>query len=288
MEGKMFGYITVNKEELRLREWKEYHAYYCGLCRALKKEAGNNARLILTYDMTFLILILTGLYEPESKCYQQRCAVHLGQQEKICENKFSFYAADMNILLSYYNLLDDWEDERKVLRRVLAKLLEKPCQKIAKKYPRQNQAILQYLKNLKQCEQNQEKNPDLPAGYTGELLGEIFVWKQDEWTDSLFSMGYHLGKFIYLMDAYEDLEKDKKSGNYNSFSLYFIEKGIKETEREQTCYQILRMIVAEAAKEFERLPILKNSEIIRNILYSGIWMNYERVRQQRVKGITEK
>lgn len=270
----MFGYITVNKEELRLREWKEYHAYYCGLCRALKKEAGNNARLILTYDMTFLILILTGLYEPESKCYQQRCAVHLGQQEKICENKFSFYAADMNILLSYYNLLDDWEDERKVLKRVLAKLLEKPCQKIAKKYPRQNQAILQYLKNLKQCEQNQEKNPDLPAGYTGELLGEIFVWKQDEWKDSLFSMGYHLGKFIYLMDAYEDLEADIKKELYNPWIFYR-----NQTDFEKFCLETLHMMAAECAREFEKLPILMDAEILRNILYSGLWSKYEMIQK---------
>lgn len=288
MRSRMFGYITVNKEELKLREWKEYHAYYCGLCKALKKEAGTNAKLTLTYDMTFLILVLTGLYEPELTCYRQRCAVHMGRQEEICENEYSFYAADMNVLLSYYNLLDDWEDEKKVGKLVLAKSLEKSYQRIAKKYSRQNQAILQYLERLKQCESSRERNPDLPAGYTGELLGEIFLYKRDEWQESLYQMGYHLGKFIYLMDAYEDLEKDKKLGNYNPFSLYFVEKKLGENEREQTCYQILRMIIAEAAKEFERLPILKNSEIIRNILYSGVWMNYERIRQQRLKGIIEK
>lgn len=283
----MFGYITVNKEELKIREWKEYRTYYCGLCRALKRETGNCARLTLTYDMTFLILVLTGLYEPESKCYQQRCMIRLGQKTEICENACSHYAADMNLLLSYYNLLDDWVDERRTGKLIFAKLLEKPCQQVAQKYPRQNQAVLLYLERLKQCEKRKERNPDLPAGYTGELLGEIFVWKQDEWRESLFQMGYHMGKFIYLMDAYEDLEKDKKLGNYNPFFLYFTERGIKEEEREQTCYQILRMIVAEAAREFERLPILKNSEIIRNILYSGVWMNYERIRQQRMKGITE-
>lgn len=288
MEGGMFGYITINKEELKLREWKEYQAYYCGLCKALKKEAGSNARFTLTYDMTFLILVLTGLYEPESKCYRQRCAVHLGRREEICENEYSIYAADMNILLSYYNLLDDWEDEKKAGKLVLAKLLEKSYQRIAKKYTRQNQAVLQYLERLKQCERCGERNLDLPAGYTGELLGEIFVCKQDEWQDTLYQMGYHLGKFIYLMDAYEDLERDKKLGNYNPVSLYFAEKKLGETEREQACYQILRMIVAEAAREFERLPILKNSEIIRNILYSGVWINYERIRQRRVKGIIEK
>ncbi len=284
----MFGYITVNKEELKIKEWKEYRAYYCGLCRALKKNFKNGARLTLTYDMTFLILVLTGLYEPEAKCYRQRCMVHLGQKEEVYQNRYSFYAADMNVLLSYYNLLDDWEDERKTGRWMLAKWLERSCQRVAKEYPRQNQAVVRYLELLKQCEKQQEKNPDLPAGYTGELLGEIFVWREDEWRDSLFHMGYYLGKFIYLMDAYEDLEKDKKSGNYNPLVLYFREKGIKEEQREQTCYQILRMIIAEAAREFERLPILKNSEIIRNILYSGVWMNYERIRQKRVKGITEK
>lgn len=284
----MFGYITVNKEELKLRELKEYHSYYCGLCMALKKECGSSARLTLTYDMTFLVLVLTGLYEPETNCYGHHCALHLGRKEKVCENEYSFYAADMNVLLSYYNLLDDWEDEKKVEKLALANLLRKSYQRAAAKYSRQNQAVLQYMEELKQCENCAEKNPDLPAGYTGKLLGEIFVYKQDEWKESLYKMGYYLGKFIYLMDAYEDIEKDKKQGNYNPFSLYFADREVGEEEQEQTCHQILRMMIAEAAKEFERLPILKNSEIIRNILYSGVWMNYERIRQQRMKGKTEK
>lgn len=284
----MFGYITVNKEELKLREFREYHSYYCGLCMALKKGGGSSARLTLTYDMTFLILVLTGLYEPESKYYGHRCALHFGRKENICENEYFFYAADMNVLLSYHNLLDDWEDEKKVEKLALANLLRKSYQKISAKYSRQNQAVLQYMEKLKQCEKFAEENPDRPAGYTGELLGEIFVYKQDGWKESLYKMGYYLGKFIYLMDAYEDIEEDKKQGNYNPFSLYFAGRKIGKEEQEQTCYQILRMMIAEAAKEFERLPILKNSEIIRNILYSGVWVNYERIRQQRTKGKTEK
>jgi len=284
----MFGYITVNQEELKIREFREYRSYYCGLCRSLKKEYGNSARLTLTYDMTFLILILTGLYEPESKHFSCHCSVHLGKKEEICQNEFTFYATDMNILLSYYNLLDDWKDERKAGRLALARLLEKPYQKASQKYPLQSQAVLQYIEKLNQCETSRERNPDIPAGYTGELLGELFIYKQDEWKDSLYQLGYFLGKFIYLMDAYEDLESDQKKGNYNPLFLYFMDKNWKEEEREQICYQILRMMIAEAAKTFEKLPIIKNSGIIRNILYSGVWMNYERIRQQRAKGIIEK
>lgn len=283
----MFGYITVNKEELKIREYKEYHSYYCGLCRALKRRCGSGARLTLTYDMTFLVLLLTGLYEPQSKHYEGCCVIHFGQKESICENEYTDYAADMNILLAYYNLIDDWYDEKKADKLVLAKILEKSYKRIGEKYPIQHQAVLHYVERLKQCEETKERNPDCAAGYTGELLGEIFSYHQDMWKETLYKMGVHLGKFIYLMDAYEDMEKDKKGGNYNPFLLYFADKQMEKNEEEQTCYQILRMIMAEAAKEFEKLPILENGEILRNILYSGVWIHYERVRQQRMKGNTK-
>lgn len=91
-------------------------------------------------------------------------------------------------------------------------------------------------------------------------------------------MAFFLGKFVYLMDAYEDLEKDKKSGNYNPF--VFVEQN---EEYEEKCRSILSMMMAECSKEFEKLPIIHNIELLRNILYSGVWCRYEQLRMKKEK-----
>ena len=116
----------------------------------------------------------------------------------------------------------------------------------------------------------------MAAGLTGEMLGEIFAWRNDEWSSDLRRMGFYLGKFIYLMDAYEDLEQDLKKGCYNPF-LHLS----KEPDFEEKAEHILTMMMANCCRAFERLPILSYTDILRNILYSGVWTRYNLVKQKR-------
>ncbi len=266
----MFGYITINKEELKIKDYNTYHGYYCGLCRELGKHHGQFSRLTLTFDMTFLILLLTGLYEAEPEENKKHCPVHPGAKHLILTNEFTQYAADMNILLTCYNLQDDWTDERKLSSLTMSKLLQKSCRDISGRYPLKAQAVKQYMEKLAECESAHITCLDTAAGYTGEMLGEIFCCRNDEWSGSLRKIGFYLGKFIYLCDAWEDLEKDKKTGNYNPLLLQNTSGAAEEDIR-----SILTMMAAECAREFEKLPILINADILRNILYSGIWTRYE-------------
>lgn len=110
----MFGYVTICEPELKIKDFKAYKACYCGLCKSLKEYYGSLGQLTLTYDMTFVILLLTSLYETELKQSMHRCKVHPVKKQTMLQNEFSEYAADMNILLSYYHLKDDWQDEKKL------------------------------------------------------------------------------------------------------------------------------------------------------------------------------
>lgn len=110
----MFGYIVVHKPELKVREYETYRASYCGLCHSLKKQSGRIGQLTLSFDMTFLALLLTGLYEPETVTKSARCIAHPVEKHFYRENRYFDYAADMNVLLTYYKCLDDWQDERKL------------------------------------------------------------------------------------------------------------------------------------------------------------------------------
>lgn len=111
-------------------------------------------------------------------------------------------------------------------------------------------------------------------------MAELFVYRQDEWEDSLRKIGFFLGKFIYLMDAYEDVEDDIKSGCYNPLKSRFRDN----PEFAMDCRQILTLMMAECSREFEKLPILLHVEILRNILYSGVWCRYTMVTAKRADG----
>ncbi len=208
----MFGYITVNKKQLSDEQIKTYQEYYCGLCRKLKQDYGKRGQLVLNYDMTFLIVLLSGLYEPDDEKKEQFiCAAHPAQKHSSRISGITDYAAAMNILLAYYNLVDDWKDDKSFFKKTIAGLLKKDYQKIRKLYPRQVKAADEYIKNLEKLEKNKETNIDIVAGLTGDMLGEIFAWKCDEWYDELKTLGFFLGKFIYIMDAYEDIDRDIKN-----------------------------------------------------------------------------
>lgn len=278
----MFGYIIVNKQEMKFKEFDLYQSYYCGFCQALKERYGKRGQLTLSYDMTFVILLLTSLYEPDTRQSACKCIAHPFEKHPTRSNEFTEYAADMNLLLSYYKCLDDWQDERKVNKKLMADSLRGRCRRIAQDYPHKAEVIKEMLHKIYECEERNATDIDEVAGYFGEIMGEIFVWREDEWASELRRMGFFLGKFIYLMDAYEDLEKDRKKENYNPFF-----KWAEEPDFEDKAGTVLNMMMAECSKSFERLPIVDNTEILRNILYSGVWCRYEMVRGKRQKETEE-
>lgn len=267
----MFGYIYVNEQELKLKEYTAYRSFYCGLCRNLHQRYGRTAQMMLNYDLTFLAILLNGLYEPETVTEQHRCIPHPTSKHQMFSNEAIDYAADMSVLLSYQKLMDDWEDEHRLVGRAAAGLLHKDYQKLRQKYPRQAEAVEENIRLLREAEQKDQREIDYAAGLNGQYLAEVFVWKEDAWQEYLHSMGFYMGKFIYLMDALEDIEKDKKHGNFNVFADYGTVWG---NAKEQQIREILMSMMTEASRAFEHLPILENAEIIRNILYSGVWTRY--------------
>lgn len=272
----MFGYIAINKNELKIKDYNYYRACYCGLCDSLKKRHGVFAPMTLSYDMTFLVLLLTGLYETAQKEGQKRCMVHAGQKVAIRQNKWSEYAADMTVLLAYYNMLDDWQDEKKFAKLLGARALKKAFLKVQKEYPAQAKAVYDYIKKTKGLERQISSSIDDVAGLTGNVLREIFAFQEDEWQEKLGNMAFYLGKFIYLMDAYDDMDEDIKKKNYNVL-LAYRERQDFEAWIENT----LILMMADCSREFEYLPIVQNVELLRNILYSGVWMRYAQVKEKR-------
>lgn len=272
----MFGYISINKPELKIREYEVYKSYYCGFCHALKKRYGRIGQLTLSYDLTFVIMLLTGLYEHEDVHECKRCIAHPLCKHNILENEFSEYAADMNILLTYYKCVDDWMDEKKIAGKIMSILLKGKVKKIENLYPQKAENIKNLLEKIRQTEKVNSSEIDKASGLFGKIMGDIVTYKDDEWKENLQRLGFYLGKFIYLSDAYEDIEKDIKDGNYNPLKQMY-----NENDFEEKAYNILTMMMAETSREFERLPVIDNVEILRNILYAGVWNRYELAKSKR-------
>ena len=276
----MFGYININRGELAKDAAKAYQAYYCGLCQELKKSFGTKGQMLLNYDMTFLIVLLTGLYEFGHNQTEFTCPLHPTKKQTAWENQATGYAADMNVMLEYHNMEDDWRDGRAFTKKAFARAFSKDYGRIRERYPRQAAAVESYMQQLMAAEEAQEANIDRIAGLTGEMTGEIFAWKQDEWSEGLHCLGFYMGKFIYLMDAYEDLDKDKKRQAYNPFAGTVCEQ---EGDFETFVKLLLTSMMSECAKSFERLPILLHADILRNVLYSGVWSKYEYIQLKKKK-----
>jgi len=272
----MFGYIIVNKAEMKFKEFDEYHSFYCGICRDLKRKYGSAGQLSLSYDMTFLAILLTGLYEPETMESKCKCIAHPFESHPTKNNIFTEYAADMNALFAYYKCLDDWEDEKKFHKLLYSKLLEGKTGKLQEHYADKVKKISMLMQNFTEVEQSENADIDTLAGLFGQVMAEIVAFREDEWWENLHRLGFFLGKFIYICDAYEDIETDIKKGTFNPLKQRYENPGFEEE-----CKTILMMMMSECCKEFEKLPILDNVEILRNILYSGVWCRYEAVHEKR-------
>lgn len=276
----MFGYVTIDKPELKVKEFYRYKSYYCGLCRTLKEEYGFRGRMTLSYDMAFLVLFLTSLYETPTKELQSHCPLHPVKKIPMLQNEISEYGAKMNILLVYFKCEDDWKDDKSLKGIAGMHLFRKKAKELCKEYKRQAQVIQKQLKVLAVYEEKQEETLDLAAGAFGKLMAELFVYKEDMWEQELRNFGFYLGKFIYIMDAYDDLEEDLKTGSYNP--LKAVKMNSKDdNDYENTVQQILVMMMAEATAAFEKLPLLWDSEILRNILYSGVWAKYNKKQKEK-------
>ena len=269
----MFGFVTADIEELTEEQQIRYKAVYCGLCRRIRMQCSNRSRLALSYDMAFLALLLLSLYEPEEETGIRACSLHPFRPRPWVDDPIVAYCADMNVALGYYKALDDYQDEQKFRSKMAVDLFAKSMDRICYQYPRQCKAIEQNVQRLTTLEKSHCNNPDVVAACFGKLMAELFVYKEDQWQDTLRQIGSYLGRFIYLADAAIDYRSDLKKDSYNPF----IEMKTGEDWERWEEYLVLAM--GRCADYYERLPLVQDKNLLDNILYSGVWLSYRQ--QQR-------
>lgn len=248
-----------------------YRASYCGLCRCLKERHGQLSRLTINYDMTFLVLLLGSLYEPAEQSGEGTCIIHPRESRRYFISEATQYAADMNMALSYLKCRDDWQDDANPAALLEAGILKKKYYSVRERFPRQCAAMEACMERLSALERAKHEDPDAAAAAFGELMAEVLVFKEDRWSESLRAMGRALGSFIYVMDACMDLDADTFHNRYNPFRRYY---GLNSNE--QRFRDILKMLLGECLFHFDRLPLVQDAELLKNILCEGLWAKFDK------------
>lgn len=271
----MFGYVTLNPNGATDEEKRRYRQYYCGLCKALEHGYGRTATKALSYDMTFLYMLLADLYNQEGVEEREHCVVHPVKGRSFIASPVSSYCAAMQLLLSWHVAEDKAKDDGSAKAERFMAALRDDVDKVVAAWPRQSCAVREALAAIAGCEARDEKDVDIPSGHFASLLGEVFCPYDDIWRRDLMQIGQGLGRFVYILDAWDDLDKDRRKGAYNPFSGRVKDDGFKKEVREE-----LEISASLAAEALERLPLDRNLSILRNCVYSGIWTRFEGIRKK--------
>ena len=274
----MFGYIRPMKSELLVKDSELYSAVYCGLCRYGGRHISHLTRWMLNYDFVLLALLRISLSGEKPEVCRKRCPYRLRKKNcVIADESFSVTGRAFG-LLSYGKLADDIADERGVKR--LARRLAKPIySRIAKKCggDELESIIRRGLEATAGAESEKCSSPDRAADGSAVMMREIAAYGL-EGTNARIAAecGYHIGRFVYLIDAFDDAERDEKSGSYNPVVLM--------GRAPEDMRDVLMQTLGAASSAFESMPMLRDEHILRNVLYSGVWQTYNESMEKRKDG----
>ena len=290
----MTGYVIADKPEMKVREYELYNAYYCGVCKSIADRYGQIPRLLLSYDSAFAAVLLAGLSEEKEKICSEHCIIHPVKKKFIIREEPAVdYAADILLILAYAKLEDDIRDEGKVSARSLHLLLKGAFRKLQAAYPKMCREISALLEELSGLEK--EKSDSLDR--TCELFGKVMAVTFSSWQGGdaekpvLEKMGDALGRWMYLVDAWDDIGENIRDGNYNPLIYRF---GFDPSAESETAFRerilervrfLLYHYLGEMSKAYDLLTMRKNKGITDNVVYFGLHRKTEEVLK---KGTAEK
>lgn len=271
----MFGYVHISPDKLSEEEKERYQACYCGLCHTLGRRYGMFARMILNYDLVFLAVLLSGGSAPE--CRPQRCTLHPIHPRCSCESSQALeMAADVSVLLTWWQLRDGVVDHSfwsGLKYRFLALFLRRAYKKAAGNQPDMDRQIRKRLDELSRLERDGCQVPDEAADTFALLLRDVASLQPSGVKRRVLEeMLYHLGRWIYLVDALDDMKKDSRNGSYNPLLLqYSAEDGVLQPEDRERVASTLDASIRTMAAAFELADFGCWSGIIESVVYEGLY-----------------
>ncbi|MBE6691603.1 MAG: hypothetical protein E7590_10080 [Ruminococcaceae bacterium] len=274
--GVMFGYVKAATAELRLREYEYYRASYCGLCRAMGSCTGQCSRLTLSYDLVLLANVRMALLDTVPAFRRRRCLVHPMRRRQIMEpNAALALAADASAILAFEKCRDDLADERgwrKIKARMRYFALKGAYRRAKKRHPKLAEGVRLQLARLAEKEAEKCPSVDAVSAIFGELLADVLA-EDLEGNAALIArqIGWEIGRFIYTLDALDDLEEDREKGRFNPFLLLY--GRVPTAEEKQEIAQALYHCLADLEAAVDLLPdgsVPERTAVLKNILYLGM------------------
>lgn len=270
----MFGFIRPIKPELRVREAERFQSVYCGLCHTIRARYGHLHTMFLSYDMTFMALVLASLEEESPPPVRRRCAASPVRPKVVCPAGAGLErAADLSVLLNYHKLRDTIADERGGKRqaaRMLCGMAGPAYRKARARLPEEDAVMAGCLAELSEIEKARTPSLDRPADTFARLLAGAVPQTDDATMRILRQMFYHTGRWVYLIDACADLKDDLESGAYNPVALRF---GLTEPDLapvRETLEITLQRSLADIYNAFQLLEVYRDRELLENIIGLGM------------------
>ena len=274
----MFGYVTPFKPDLKMREYEAYKSVYCGLCREMGKRFGPFARLTLSYDFAFLAMFELAVKNKMPEFENCRCAVN-PLKKKTCAKSCDEldFSSSVAMIMLYYKVLDNIHDSswfKKLFWLFLKPFAKSAHKKAAKKYPKLEEDIASAMNRQYDVEKASDICVDESADPTATALAAVCGYIDETRRGDLERFGYLLGRWVYLIDALDDLEKDIKTKNYNPFL-----RGCGKSPEEMKEYTkgSINATAAELQLSLEKLDIKVFRPIIYNVIYIGLADTLKRI-----------
>lgn len=273
----MFGYVKTDKGELRVREYELYKGLYCSLCRALGKRYGVFSRLILSYDMTFLVLVRFCEKGTPLSFKKGRCPFNPAKKCNYCQNgeEVFDFACAAAVLMFYHKVRDNISDNRffkTLLFYLILPIASHWRKKAARLFPELDSLISDCMEKQREIEKENIAVPDKAAHPSADALGKILSFGAQENKNGLYRFGYFVGRWVYLLDALDDIEKDLKTGSFNVFvNRYSLSSKDLEADVRHEIESTLNSSSGEALSAFRSCRFKHSNEIIENILTGGMY-----------------
>ncbi len=275
----MFGYVNIYKDELKIKDYNTYRAYYCGLCKMLGKKHNHLVRLALNYDFTFLAVIADALSDKPCDISMQGCVRKLGKRQTVKNAHGLEFAADINVLLAYYKLADDIRDTHSLKALISIFPFWVRYLSVRKNHKGVCDITSASLMRLSFLEDMGCDIIDKAANEFASILQAMFK----EVNPLLENFGYMLGRIIYIMDALDDMDEDYRKSRYNPAVLQYGYKGEFTEEIKSKMTDILYFSLGELSSEYEKLDIKKNKAILDNIIYLGLRARCDIINERNTK-----
>lgn len=265
----MFGYLQIHKDELKVKEYEAYKSVYCGLCKQLGRDYGILTRLILSYDCTFYAILLMSLKRSCTGFSDGRCKFNPLKKCKFADCKDNAYskASALSVISAYYKVVDDIDDSgffKRIALKIAKPFFGRRQKKAARRFPEIENIVSEMMKNQKAAENDELVTIDKAANPTAKMISDLAALEggNDLQKRVLSEFGYQIGRWVYLIDAADDYEKDKKSGNFNPF----IKADINDKDYINS---VLSQSLARAYDAYNFLDIIDFKPIIDNMMLYG-------------------